>query len=106
MTLGQVILDARKTMGLTQRELASRIKKDDGISITPVYLHDIERGRNNPRSEYLLSQLANALDLPEEYLYFLAGIIPSNLRAGSHAPQRVVAAFDAFKSALMNGTRL
>lgn len=100
MTLGQAISHARKGAGLTLQQLAARVVKEDGSSISQVYLHDIETGKSNPRSEYLLRQLAQALDLPPEYLYFLAGTLPMDLRVGSHTPERVQAAFQAFKSAL------
>lgn len=100
MTLGQAVFHARKEAGLTLHQLASRVVKEDGSPISQVYLHDIETGKSNPRSEYLLGQLAQALDLPPEYLYFLAGILPIDLRTGSYTPKRVQAAFQAFRSAL------
>jgi len=100
VTLGQAISHARKEAGLTLHQLASRVVKENGTPISQVYLHDIETGKSNPRSEYLLRQLAQALDLPPEYLYFLAGTLPTDLRAGSYTPERVQAAFQAFRSAL------
>jgi hypothetical protein len=36
---------ARKKLGISQKNLADRIKKEDGQSISPQYLNDIERDR-------------------------------------------------------------
>ena len=100
MTFGQTIAKTRKELGLSQRELALRVAKEDGTSISPQYLNDIERHRRNPPSDYLLRQLARALDLDEDYLYFLAGKLPTDMRAGSKNPKRVAAAFKAFRRTL------
>jgi transcriptional regulator with XRE-family HTH domain len=99
-TFGQVISQARRRAGLSQRELAARIRKDDGDAISPQYLNDLERDRRNPPARPLLRQLAAALDLPEEYLDFLAGQLPEDLRDTSYAPERVAAAFQAFRRTL------
>lgn len=67
MKLGKYISIKRKALGMSQKELASK------VSITPPYLNDIEHGRRNPRSEELLAQFANVLDLDLKYLSYLAG---------------------------------
>jgi transcriptional regulator with XRE-family HTH domain len=85
---------------LSQRELAARILKDDGTPISPQYLNDLERGRRNPPAPSLLRQLASELGLPTDYLDFVAGQLPDDLRSGSYAPDEVEAAFHAFRRKL------
>ena len=58
MTFGETIARARKDLGVSQRELAMRIVKEDGAPISPQYLNDIERDRRNPPGDHLLEQLA------------------------------------------------
>lgn len=100
MTFGEVIAGQRKAKGLSQKELAARILKEDGKPISPQYLNDIEHGRRNPPGTHLLKQFARALELPEEYLYYLAGELPADLRAVSPNPEQVKAAFSAFRRRL------
>ena len=103
MTFGQTIARARKDLGVSQRELALKVVKEDGAPISPQYLNDIERDRRNPPGDHLLGQLANALDLDEDYLYFLAGKFPSDVRSTSKNPKQVAAAFKAFRRTLGGG---
>jgi transcriptional regulator with XRE-family HTH domain len=99
-TFGQVIGAARRRQGLSQRELAAQVLKEDGEPISPQYLNDLERDRRNPPARHLLRQLAAILELPEEYLDFIAGQLPEDLRAGSYPPDTVQAAFHAFRRTL------
>jgi transcriptional regulator with XRE-family HTH domain len=99
MTFGQVIADARKKLGLSQKELAARIKKEEGGAISPQYLNDIERDRRNPPSEFLIEQFAKELKLSREYLILAAGTLPEELKkilTGSD-PQAVEKAFKVFR---------
>jgi hypothetical protein len=41
-TFGQVIREARKKAGITQRELAARLKREDGRAVDPPYLNAVE----------------------------------------------------------------
>ena len=100
MTFGQVISEARKKLGISQRELALKVLKDDGASISPQYLNDIERDRRNPPGDHLLEQFARELKLDADYLYFLAGKLPSELRSGTSSPKQVTEAFRAFRRTL------
>ena len=61
LTFGQYIADARKRAGLSQKDLAAKLQKEDGDSISPQYLNDIEHDRRNAPSEHLLDQLADLL---------------------------------------------
>jgi transcriptional regulator with XRE-family HTH domain len=99
-SFGQVLVEARRRAGLSQRELAARILKEDGEPISPQYLNDLERDRRNPPARHLLKQFAALLDLPEEYLDFVAGQLPEDLRAGNYPPESVQAAFHAFRRTL------
>lgn len=78
-SLGQVVREARLAKKLTQRELAERVKKEDGTPITPQYLNDIEFDRRTP-SEFVARTLAKALDLDPDFLIVLAGFIPEDVR--------------------------
>lgn len=100
LSFGRILTDARRQVGLSQRELASRILKEDGEPISPQYLNDLERDRRNPPSRHLLKQFAATLNLPEEYLDFVAGQLPEDLRNGSYAPDQIQAAFHAFRRTL------
>lgn len=98
MTLGRYIASERKKLGLSQKDLAARIKKEDGTPISPQYLNDIELERRNPSSDQLLQQFATQLNIEPDYLYWLAGQLPPNARDGSNTPPALVhAAFQAFR---------
>ena len=99
-TFGQALSAARRRAGLSQRELAARIRKEDGEPISPQYLNDLERDRRNPPASHFLTQFAAVLDLPEEYLDFVAGQLPADLRQGRYGPDQVQAAFSAFRRTL------
>jgi len=43
---------------MSQKELAGKIKKEDGLPISAQYLNDIEHDRRNPPSEFLIAQIA------------------------------------------------
>jgi len=101
MSFGQTIAEARKKAGLSQKDLASRIRKEDGTPISPQYLNDIERDRRNPPTGYLLKQFASELGLPLDYLQVVAGQLPEELRATSiHKPEEVKAAIKAYRTVL------
>jgi transcriptional regulator with XRE-family HTH domain len=100
MTVGQLIRTARERLGLTQKELAGRIRKEDGTPISSPYLNDIERDRRNPPAVPLLAQFAAELGLSAEYLYFLARAYPPDIARLEGTPEAVEAAWQAFRGAL------
>jgi transcriptional regulator with XRE-family HTH domain len=102
MSFGQIIADARKQLGISQKTLAERIKKEDGESISPQYLNDIERDRRNPPSEYLIIQFAKELDLKKDYLLLAAGTLPQDIaaRLQDSDPEAVERAFRAFRKTI------
>lgn len=100
-TFGQVISDARKEKTLSQKELAERLKKEDGEAISPQYLNDIEHDRRNPPSEFILKQISNELGIPLDVLSYYAGRIPTDVTKTKNVNQeQVVAAYQAFRRAL------
>jgi len=104
MTFGQAIASARKSKQLSQKQLASKILKEDGNPISPQYLNDIERDRRNPPGEYLMNQFAKVLETPEEYLYYLANEIPPKYRrVSADNPLQVQEAFQAFARSYRRG---
>ena len=105
MTIGEIIRDARKKAGLSQRALAARIMKEDGSSISLPYINDIERDRRNPPGPHLLKQFAAVLGLSYEYLLFVSGAFPddlSDLRRDptAYSPETVEAAFQACRNTI------
>jgi transcriptional regulator with XRE-family HTH domain len=103
MSFGTTIAEERKKAGMSQKDLAARIKKEDGTPISAQYLNDIERDRRNPPSDYILQQLADVLGLSKEHLVFLAGEYPNDfleLRELNPSPEQVEAAFRAFRKTI------
>jgi transcriptional regulator with XRE-family HTH domain len=104
MTFGQAVAAARKKKLLSQKQLASMITKEDDKPISPQYLNDIERDRRNPPGESMINQFATILEIPEEYLYFLANEIPPKYRHNSpDSPLQVQQAFEAFARSYRRG---
>jgi len=99
--LGEIIAEARKRNQLSQKELASMIKREDGKTISPQYLNDIERDRRSP-GDYVLEQFAKVLKLDEDYLYYLVGEYPADLRESAANADRFQVAMRAFRRSLEN----
>ena len=98
ITFGQAIAKARKAKGLSQKELAALIVKDeDEGPISPQYLNDIEHDRRSPTSDQLIREFARALKVDENYLFVLAGKIPDDVRRDASDPVAVANAFRAFR---------
>lgn len=100
MTFGSQIAEARKALGLSQKDLASKITKEDGQPISPQYLNDIEHDRRNPPSEEMIYQFAKELKIESEVLFYLAGKLPQDLTKPSVEREKIVAAYQAFRKAL------
>ena len=100
-TFGTIVAEARRAVGMSQKELASKVKKEDGQAISAQYLNDVERGRRNPPSEPLIGQIAAALNLSKDMLCLAAGTIPDDLKKmATSQPERVEEAFKAFRKAV------
>ena len=101
MTFGQAIAKARKAKGLSQKELAGLVVKDEEAgAISPQYLNDIEHDRRSPSSGHLIRQFSGILNIPEDYLFALAGRLPDDLRPDASSPDKVVEAFANFRKTL------
>jgi len=97
-TFGKTISDARKDLGISQKELASRIKKDDGTEISAQYLNDIEHDRRNPPSEEIIEQFAKELKLDKDVLCLIAGTVPKDVQnLSKDNPEKAKDFFKAFR---------
>jgi transcriptional regulator with XRE-family HTH domain len=96
-TFGGVIAEARKKLGLSQKQLAEKILREDGESISPQYLNDIERNRRSPSSDNIVREFAKALKLDPDYLHYLNGRFPEHERQGTLTPQQFKDAIVAFR---------
>lgn len=101
-TFGQIIADARKALGLSQKDFAAKVLKEDGEAISPQYLNDIEHDRRNPPSEFIIGQFAKQLKLKEEPLIAAAGMWPADIqqKLRSADPKVIEQAFTAFRKVL------
>jgi transcriptional regulator with XRE-family HTH domain len=90
-------LEARKQLGISQKELAARIKREDGVYISPQYLNDIEHDRRSPTGPHIIDEFAKTLKLDVDYLSFLAGQFPSDLTKRPPTEEEFKTAFQAFR---------
>jgi transcriptional regulator with XRE-family HTH domain len=102
-TFGQAVAHARKAQGLSQKDLAGRIHKEDGQAITPQYLNDIEHDRRSPSSDHMVKEFAAVLGQSPDYLSWLVGKLPADIRESKAAPEKVDQAFVAFRQVLSSG---
>lgn len=97
-TFGNYISEARKKLQISQKELAAKIlREEDGQPISPQYLNDIERDRRSPSSDHLMMQFATALNINADYLHFLAGKLPDEIRNQNLSEEQVEKAFALFR---------
>ena len=100
MTFGRAIAIARKAKGLSQKDLATMILKEDGTAISPQYINDIEHDRRNPTSDHLITQFSKVLEKDAGYLFVLAGKIPDELRRTHASEAKVSKVFANFRREL------
>ncbi|CDN88383.1 helix-turn-helix domain-containing protein [Hydrogenophaga intermedia] len=98
-TLGKVISEARKAKGMNQKELAATVRREDGESISPQYLNDLEHDRRVPSSE-IAQELASVLGLHPDYLLYLARKWPDDLADRGLQPEQFEKAMMAFRKQL------
>ena len=79
-TFGSAISQARKKLGWSQKELATKIFREDGEPISPQYLNDIEYDRRSPSSDRMVQRFAEVLEIETDWLYYLAGKFPTDER--------------------------
>jgi transcriptional regulator with XRE-family HTH domain len=71
--------------------------EEDQTPISPQYLNDIEHDRRTPSSDFLMKQFAKVLKVESDFLFFLAGAIPEELRKEPRTQEEVVELFSAFR---------
>ncbi len=97
-TFGTLISEARRAKGMSQKDLASKVKKEDGQAISAQYLNDIEHDRRNPPSEFFIAQIAEVLTVSNDVLCAAAGTIPHDLQKMAAAqPEKFEQGFKAFR---------
>lgn len=98
-TFGQVITEARKKAGLTQKEVAEYLRREDGRKVLPPFLNDLEHNRRYPPENGVIEQLAEILKISSDVLYFYAKRLPSDVARDADDIQ-VEEAYRAFRKAL------
>src|ERR1700736_6481540 len=88
-TFGSYISQQRRARGLSQKQLAEKIRREEGGSISPQYLNDIEHDRRSPSSDHMIKEFARVLGLSENYLFYLAGRVPAEARRSDVTPKQV-----------------
>src|SRR5215472_6341456 len=88
-TFGSYISQQRRARGLSQKQLAEEIRREEGGSISPQYLNDIEHDRRSPSSDHMINEFARVLKVSDNYLYYLAGRIPAQVRRANMPPNQV-----------------
>lgn len=85
---------------MSQKDLASQIKREDGVAISPQYLNDIEHDRRSPSSALMVQQFATVLEIKPDTLYYLAGKIPDDLVKKDVSPEVIEKAMVAFRKVI------
>jgi transcriptional regulator with XRE-family HTH domain len=98
-TFGQVLREARKKAGITQRQLAARLKREDGRPVDPPYLNAVEHDHRYPPEDFVIDQIAKIVGVSPDVLYFAANRQPPDVRSGADN-DRLEAAYRAFRKAL------
>jgi transcriptional regulator with XRE-family HTH domain len=104
-TFGSYISEQRRARGLSQKQLAERIQREEGGSISPQYLNDIEHDRRSPSSDHMINEFARVLQLSANYLFYLAGRVPAAARHRDATPRDVDQWVQAFRRSAPNKKR-
>jgi transcriptional regulator with XRE-family HTH domain len=102
-TFGGAIAEARKAKGWSLKDLASRILREDEEPISPQYLNDIEHDRRSPSSDRMVQQFADVLGINRDWLYYLAGRFPDDVRGRNLTEKEVSEAMVAFRGGPARG---
>jgi transcriptional regulator with XRE-family HTH domain len=97
-TFGELIAHRRKELGLTQTELGARIKGRSGKPVSQKRITDIEHDRFGVPRAPVLKQLARALKLDIDVLYFWGRQIPADIRAEGLSEETIKEAWCAFRA--------
>ena len=102
-TFGGAIAGARKSKSWSLKDLASRILREDEDPISPQYLNDIEHDRRSPSSDRMVQQFADVLGINRDWLYYLAGRFPEDVRVQNLSEKEVAEAMVAFRGGPSKG---
>jgi transcriptional regulator with XRE-family HTH domain len=102
-TFGGAISEARKAKRWALKDLASRVLREDEEAISPQYLNDIEHDRRSPSSDRMVQQFADALRIDRDWLYYLAGRFPEDVRNKKLSEKQVAEAMVAFRGGPRKG---
>jgi transcriptional regulator with XRE-family HTH domain len=97
VTFGQAISQGRKKKGWSLKDLCLKVRREDGEPISPQYLNDIEHDRRSPTSDRMVQQFAEALDIEADWLYYLAGRFPEDVRQKKLSENDVKSLMVAFR---------
>ena len=97
LSFGRYISQERRARGLSQKQLAEQIQREEGGSISPQYLNDIEHDRRSPTSDHMINEFARVLNLSANYLFYLAGRVPAAARRTDATPGEVDQWVQAFR---------
>jgi transcriptional regulator with XRE-family HTH domain len=104
-TFGSYISQQRRALGLSQKQLAEKIQREEGGPISPQYLNDIEHDRRSPSSDHMINEFARVLQLSANYLFYLAGRVPAAARRRDATPRDVDQWVQAFRRSASNKKR-
>jgi len=99
-SFGELIARRREELGLTQTDLAARIRGRSGEPVSQQRITDIEHDRFGVPRAPVLKQLARALKLDVDVLYLWGRVIPPDIRAEGLSEQGIKKAWQAFRAAL------
>jgi transcriptional regulator with XRE-family HTH domain len=99
-SFGELIARRRKELGLTQTDLAGRIKGRSGEPVSQQRITDIEHDRFGVPRRPILEQLARALKLDIDVLYLWGRVIPSDIRAEGLSEENIKEAWRAFRAVI------
>jgi len=93
----------RKELGLTQKDVAARIRTEEGRAIGQTYLAEIERGHHPHPRPHLIEQFAQALEIDRDVLYLAARQVPPEVAEELRrlTPEQRAKAWRIFKRAVM-----
>jgi len=103
-TFGKAVRERRKALGLTQRELATRVRFEDDHSISATYLCLIEHDLYKPRG-HIITEFARVLGMNPDVFFYLVGKVPPDVCELDATNEQLEAAFEAFRRVLRDGCR-
>ena len=98
-TFGRAVGQFRKERGWSLIHLASQIVRENGKTISPQYLNDIEHDRRRPSSDHMIRQFADILGVDVDWLYYLTNQYPADLFRGGFSEEEFKKRMVAFRRA-------